>query len=334
MTSPLTTSGSFIAVKTTRLLLCVGVLGIFMVAQSVASAQGEWDEDYSSDGENSDSDVSTEMREDGGEPPTEWDTENAPSDDAQEDDTENDELGSIPGDATADGPAPTEDDGAISVDVAGGVGVGTLRMDLPQGTGHRVLPETAFAAAGVSLAVHIAPKSNLSVRVGLAYQTSLGFKLQLEPLFGLPEQVHVRFQHFEGHVAPVLNIAQTGIYLAVPLGFAFNAFAPLEHQYDLKQLVVGGPFAGLELSTALGSQVDGLIGADLRWLALINSALRDAGSTSSGIGIGVRAALRAHIGSSMYAELAYREFSAFAPASSPRYRQKERFLTVRLGGKL
>lgn len=81
---------------------------------------------------------------------------------------------------------------SVRVHSSVGLGFGTLSYERPSAGAVEILPETGFGAADISLGVHAWPQESLSFDVLLAYQTSVGLTLELEPLFALPERAELR----------------------------------------------------------------------------------------------------------------------------------------------
>lgn len=231
---------------------------------------------------------------------------------------------------------PASGERALKLRTAAGLGFGTLAYERPVGPGMEVLSEAPFGAAEILIGVHVAPASTLSLDVQLAYQTSFGLALELEPLYALPERVNARYQHGALTVAPVLRLssAPRALAVALPIGFGMQLFEPTLHQYTLARYSVGGPQLGLELRLPLGEVVSLRLGPEAQWIALINPSLSDAGACCNGFAVGGQGAIEARVGSFFLASLAYREAHAFAPAGAYRFKSIERFLTARIAGEL
>jgi hypothetical protein len=225
---------------------------------------------------------------------------------------------------------------AIRVQTSIGFGIATLAFVRPTPTGVQRLPDTAFAATELSLRVHVKPEAALSVEVRVAYRTSVGFVLQLEPLFALPERVDVRVQHVELSVAPIVRLGGTGHMpvLAFPIGLAFRSFSPTVHQYPVFDYDLGGPRAGAELWIPLGERIELRAGPEVQWLALIDASLRRAGACCQGVSVGGQAAIQATIGERLRAALAYHESHGFVPSGGWRFKDVERFLALQIAGEL
>jgi hypothetical protein len=225
---------------------------------------------------------------------------------------------------------------AITLQAAVGLGMGTLSFVQPTAAGTRKLPSSPFAATEIVLRTRIRPEAAFSLDVLLAYQTSVGFRLQLDPLFGLPEQIDVRAQRFEASVAPVIRLgsAPRDPALAFPLGFAFRSFAPDVHEFPLQSYKLGGPLARAELLLPLGEWVELRAGPEVQWLLLIDSNLRDAGACCQGIAIGGQGSIQANVGSAVRVALAYRQSHTFVPIGAWQFKDVERFLTLRIAGEL
>jgi hypothetical protein len=222
------------------------------------------------------------------------------------------------------------------VQAGAGFGFGTLSYVRPTAAGTQKLPSTPFAAAEFLLRTRIHPEAALSLDVLLYYQTSVGFTVQLDPLFALPERIDVRDQRGEASIAPVLRLgeAPSNLAIAFPIGVAFRSFAPRVHIYDVANYTLGGALVRPELRLQLGEWVDLQAGPELQWLFMVDSSLKDEGACCQGFAVGGQAAMQARVGENLRVALAYRQSHAFVPAGGWRFKDVERFLTVRVGGEL
>jgi hypothetical protein len=222
------------------------------------------------------------------------------------------------------------------VQAGAGFGFGTLSYVRPTAAGTQKLPNTPFAAAEFLLRARILPEAAFSLDVLLYYQTSVGFTVQLDPLFALPEDIDVRDQRGEASIAPVLRLgdAPSKLAIAFPVGVAFRSFGPRVHQYAIADYILGGALARPELRLQLGEWVDLQAGPELQWLFMVDSSLRDEGACCQGFAVGGQGAVQARVGENLRVALAYRQSHAFVPAGGWRFKDVERFLTVRVGGEL
>ena len=225
---------------------------------------------------------------------------------------------------------------ALRLRLGVGAGYGSLGYRRPIAVGQEVLPDTAFAAVGVSVALQLLPTDVLSFEVQAAYQTSIGMTLEIDPLFALPEQVSTRFQYFEAGVTPVLRLSESldGLAFALPLSLGIRSFAPRVREYSIERFQLGGPQAGLEARVALGDLVSLRIGPQAQWVLMIKSGLADRGACCQGLTIGGQGLLEAKIGSVLRAQLSYRQAHTFVPIATLGFRSVERFLMARLAGEI
>lgn len=225
---------------------------------------------------------------------------------------------------------------AIKVQAGAGFGFGTLSYVRPTAAGTQKLPSTPFAAAEFSLRTRIRPEAAFALDVLLYYQTSVGFTVQLDPLFALPERIDVRDQRGEASIAPVVRLGSVSSdpALAFPLGVAFRSFAPRVHQFAIADYMLGGALARAELRLQLGDWVDLQAGPELQWLFMVDSSFKDEGACCQGFAVGGQGAVQARVGENLRVALAYRQSHAFVPAGGWRFKDVERFLTVRVGGEL
>jgi hypothetical protein len=186
-----------------------------------ARAQDELDDEMGSEDASEAAPSAGEADEPQGE--TESESDEAAGDDADSDVAEPDpELASEELDEAQPSAGSTER--AIALYVASGLGFGTVSFERPTEAGIQALEETPFAAAELLVRVLAWPGRRFSLETMLAYQSSLGLRLQLAPLFGLPERVNARVERGELSVAPVLRFGDGSgpLAIAVPIGFAFQ----------------------------------------------------------------------------------------------------------------
>jgi hypothetical protein len=224
---------------------------------------------------------------------------------------------------------------ALSLYMAAGLGVGSLAFTRPTSTGVQHLPQSPFAAAEALMRVHIWPAQTFSLEAQIAYQTSLGFALELPTLFALPERVAARAQRVELSIGPRLHFSsdKRGLALAAPIGFALRSLFPEQQYYSPKPHNLGSLFVRPELIVPLGELITLRGGPQLHWLVLTEPSLQREGATGSGYGIGMQAAVQANVGSTFSVALAYHQLHSVIPAAA-RFEDTERFLTARFGGAL
>ncbi|MGD8862639.1 MAG: hypothetical protein PVI30_21695 [Myxococcales bacterium] len=282
-------------------------------------------------------DAEAELDSDGGaamDMELEGDEDGDPVGDAAGDEVED---GADPGTAPVPEEASTGQPGrALRLRAAAGLGFGTLSYERPEGSGVDALAETPFGAAEALVGVHIWPDAGLSLDVQLAYQSSFGMSLRVDPLFALPQRIDARYQRGSFSVAPVWRLTDgpEPWLLAFPVGVSAQAFTPIEHQFSVGRYALGGPSARAELRAPLGKLVSLRVGPELQWIVLMNSGLANAGACCQGFAVGAEGAIEATVGELFRATLAYREAHAFAPAGAWRFKSVERFLTARITGEL
>jgi hypothetical protein len=232
----------------------------------------------------------------------------------------------------AEAPPPER---ALALYAAVGLGVGTLSFTKPTAFGVQHLAQSAFAASEALLRVHIWPTKAFSLEAQIAYQTSLGFTLELRPLFALPERVSVRAQRVELSVGPRIAFSESkrGVAVALPVGFTMRSFFPEVHYYSVEAHNLGSLFVRPELIVPLGDLISLRGGPQLHWLMLTEPALEREGATGSGYALGYQGAVQASVGSTFSVALAYHELHSVLPAAA-RFEDTERFLTARFGGGL
>lgn len=229
----------------------------------------------------------------------------------------------------------TTDEGAdspVRLFMGAGIGVGTLSFSRPAEGGNQVLPTSPFAAANVDARVHLWPNENLSFELLAAYQTSLGWVVEMDPQFALPEKVNVRAQRMELSVAPVVRWTDS-VSLALPVGLGFQLFTPKAHQYNLDPFAIGSALVRAEAIIKLTDTLTVRGGPELHWLGFFNKALEGEGTCCSGGAIGVQAAVQATLTETFSLALAFREVRSVVPVAA-RFTSTERMATARIVGEL
>jgi hypothetical protein len=252
--------------------------------------------------------------------------------DVAEHDAEGDDLAEETAEETAEPDEVTTR--AVSLYAGAGFGFGTVSFERPTAAGAQALERTPFAATDVVVRVRAWPDESFMLETLLAYQSSLGLRLQSEPLFGLPQTVSARVQRGELSVAPALRLgaADAPLALAFPVGFGFQSLVSEAHQYGMPQYVVGGPHLRVELHAELGEIFHLRIGPEAQWILVIASSLREEDACCQGVGFGAQCSVEAEIGSHLRLALAYRQLTSTLPARGASFEDVERFFTARIAG--
>jgi hypothetical protein len=260
------------------------------------------------------------------------------ADETETDETNETDEADAPAEPESDAAEPPADGAeagrALELYVGLGFGFGTVSFERPTDEGVQALDETPFAAAEVVLRARVWPEDRLWLEVLVAYHSSLGLRLQLSPLFALPQSVDARVERGELSVAPVMRLggANSAFALALPIGFAFQSLVSELHQFDMPQYIVGGPQLRAELLVELGELVELRVGPEAQWIMLIGSTLREQEACCSGVAFGGQAALEARFGPHVGVALAYRQLQSIVPAPGVQFKDVERFLTARIAG--
>jgi len=223
-------------------------------------------------------------------------------------------------------------DSPVRFFIGAGIGVGTLTFRRPTEGGDLVLPTSPFAASDVNVRVHLWPSEGLSFELLAAYQTSLGWVVEMDPLFALPEKVNVRAQRMELSFATVLRLSDA-VSLALPVGLGFQLFTPKAHQYNLEPYAIGSALVRAEAIIKLTDTVTVRGGPELHWLGFFNNALESEGVCCSGGAVGLQASVLAGLTETFSLALAFRELRSFVPVAA-RFTSTERMATARIVGEL
>jgi hypothetical protein len=267
-------------------------------------------------------------------PDSDTDPDTDPDTDTDSDSDTDSDTDSAP-DTAAEPAADPEPGRALLLHAAVGLGVGSLSFSRPIAQGVQTLPATAFAALEVALRLHAWPRAQLSLESLIAYQTSVGLELQLDPPFALPEELDVRTQRVELSTAPVLRLGaeDSGLALAFPIGFAFRSFVTEVHEFPVAGYAVGGPQLRAELLLRLGELVRLRIGPELQWIVIVDGPMRAQGACCQGLAVGAQGVLEASVGPVFRVAFAYHESHAFVPLDY-RFNDVARYLTARVAGDL
>lgn len=232
--------------------------------------------------------------------------------------------------------ADAADDQRAELSARLGAGVASLALVRPTAEGRQRLPSSAFAALDLGVGLHVSRDQPLSFEVDLAYLSSLGLALEVEPLFGLGQQVSVRVQSAELTFAPRVRLgsARHALALAFPVGIMLRSFVPELHQFGLPNYLLAGPELRVELLAPFGDQVLLRIGPEVRWLALVDHSLRDQGACCQGVALGAKGSLEAQLGSTLSVALEAHESHAFVGHGVRAFNEVERFVTAVVGGRL
>lgn len=213
-----------------------------------------------------------------------------------------------------------------------GFGAGTLSFSRPAQGGVQRLPTTPYAAADVDLRAQLFPSASLSLEVLLRYQSSIGWQIEVDPLFGLPENVPTRAQHVELSAAPVLRVSED-FSIAVPVGLAMRLFTPETHQYPVEPYALVSALVRIEGVAALSDSLTVRVGPEAHAVLGYNKALHNEGVSGTGGAIGAQATLQTRLGKVFSLALSYRELRSLI-ASAARFSDVERVITARVLGEL
>ena len=214
-----------------------------------------------------------------------------------------------------------------------GIGVGTRAFVVPRAIGVQALDRSAFAVTDFELALRFWRTQKIGCEVQIAYQTSVGWKLQQEPLFALPETIAARAQRLDVSVAPVVHLgsARSDRRLTFPIGFGLRSFWPRPKQSPIADFLLAGPYLRAELHLPLVAAVSLRIGPELQWLLLTKLRGTDA---ETGVAVGGTVALSSRlIGSTAFA-IAYRASYASVTASGSMLEDVEQYAAVQFQGEL
>jgi hypothetical protein len=239
-----------------------------------------------------------------------------------------------PGPSEAETPAaPSGPD--LSVEPFIGMGVGTHSFRRPTKLGGQSMPDEPMPVVDVGMGFQAWPKRAFSWTFLLRYQTSVGFRVQEDPVFGLPNRVSVRADRLELSAAPTFRFGDspTAAQLAFPIGASVRGFWPEVHNLLTPRYVMLGPFVRPELQLSLTDSLTLRIGPEFEWILLFSKHLTNNGVKRQGIALGGEAGLRLALGSIFALDLSYRQSTAMADVNyGPTFRDVERFLTLRLLG--
>jgi len=229
--------------------------------------------------------------------------------------------------------APTTAPRQIGLRLSVGFGVGTRAFVMPTPQGVQELSDSAFPAAEFGGALRLWPQQRLGCDVLLAYQTSLAWRLEQQPLFGLPETIAARSQRVELSVAPRVRLgdARTAPSLAFPVGLGLRSFWPRPKQFPVHDYLLGGPQLRVEFECTLARYLRLRLGPELQWLPMTGGVVA---SGPGGWALGGEASLEANFDGPLRVVIAYRETRARVATGTFAFEDTERFITARLNGEL
>ena len=218
--------------------------------------------------------------------------------------------------------------------LSAGFGLGTRAFVIPTTQGVQQLADTVFPATEFLAALRLGRQRRLGLDVSLAYQTSVQWRLEYQPLFALPEKIAARSQRVELGVAPRLRFAstQTALSLAAVIGFGLRSFWPRPKQFPIQDYLLGGPQLRVEFEFPLVERVRLRAGPELQWLVVTHGVALapDVG----GLAFGGEILLEASINAGLCFAFAYRESRSWIPTGTFVFEDTERFITARLSGEL
>ncbi len=213
-----------------------------------------------------------------------------------------------------------------------GFGVGTLAFRRPASGGEQRLATSPYAAMDIDVRGWLGMQNGLSWGLLARYQTSLGWALEHDNLFGLPETINTRTQALELSVAPTLRLGEK-LHVALPIGAALRWFMPETHYYPLEPYTLGSVLLRVEAIVALTDSVTLRLGPEGHWILFVNQALEREGACCSGGAVGAQASLQARLGDTFSLAVDYRESRALIPVAA-RFSAVERVVSARMVGEL
>lgn len=213
-----------------------------------------------------------------------------------------------------------------------GFGVGTLAFTRPASGGVQRLPTSPYAAMDMDVRSWLGARNAFSWGILARYHTSLGWALEHDNLFGLPETIATRSQALELSVAPTFRLSDHA-HLAFPIGAAMRWFMAKVHQYPLEPYTLGSLVVRAEAIVELTDNVTLRVGPEAHWILFVNQALEREGACCSGGAVGGQGSLQARLGQTFSLAVDYREVRSLIPVAA-RFSAVERVVTARMVGEL
>jgi len=237
--------------------------------------------------------------------------------------------------AQAHEPDATTSLGDVRFSAFAGAGAGTRSFRRPvKGMGVQRLDDVLFPALDAGLRVTAWPAQAFSLEFLLRYQTSIGMRVEQQPLFALGNYVSVRASRVELSVAPQFRLGDTpsSVAFLLPVGFALRTFWPEVHALPVPGYTLGGPQARAELAIPFLDIVTLRFGPEVQWIVMIDQSLQNDGLANQGVAFGGEALLQFQVSTLLGIELTYRESHALVLTSvtDETFFDVERFFTGRV----
>jgi opacity protein-like surface antigen len=210
-----------------------------------------------------------------------------------------------------------------------GIGIAMRSFERPASAGVQKLSASAVPGAEVGLGVTAWPAASFSLGFNLAYQTALGFVIEEQPPFALPNRVHARSERVALEIAPSWRVG-TAVRVGVAIGGTMRTLWPEAHMLMTPGYSLIGPHARLELQVRVTDALTLRVAPEGQWITLIDESLRATGVSPQGVAVGGEAGIHYALSSHWQAGVSYRESHAsIATNRGSQFQDVERYLTVR-----
>ena len=240
--------------------------------------------------------------------------------------------------AATPGPeAPESDEAALLAQPFAGVGVGSRAVEWATPGDPATVETGMFAAVEIGLRVALAPSQSFSIGPQFTYQTTLNHEVTEKHVDGEPTTLGIRSHRFEGVLAATIRFGSShDWYIAPALGYGVRSLRAEIHHLLTPSYSLGGPLGRVTLRVPFGDDVGLRIGPEVQWLS-VGAALQELNVESSGIGLGLDAAIEIAIAKRLSLEFTFREAHAILSSSERQgasASDAERFITARLVGEI
>lgn len=275
----------------------------------------------------------------------------AVEDDIVEDDEEQDNLGEELSEAEDDFDAAPDSDSAqdeqerrllrLHVDLGTGLASRTLEFPIEAGAGSLAVGPSAAFDIGMEAAY--TPPSAISWGIQLRYQTTVGARVDGQPIGGVERPMGIRSARFEALFVPTLELSEV-VRLKLGLGYGLRGLrtdvheqnSPTEHDLQIPSYTLAGPVARLTLVLALGDSVALSLAPEAQLLVSVGSDLTRRGVGGGGFAFGGVASLVVRMSQLLSVYAALRQAQALVAGGSGRtdVTDGERYITAGLRGAL
>jgi hypothetical protein len=224
---------------------------------------------------------------------------------------------------------------SLHVRAHAGIGLGMRQAQWPLDGETQRVELGAFASFDLGLSLAFALSDSIALVPAAVYQSALAFQEVEEPRIAAPaDKVGVRAHRFAAALGlRFLFDGEGSASLTPALGVGIRNLRPEVHHLSTPAYSLAGPLLQLGLRLPLGDRVALQLVPEAQWL-VVGEGLRERAVESSGIGLGGEASIALDVLDALELELSYREAHALLSGAGGSASDAERFMVLRMVGKL